>query len=713
MVYKPKKTVNGHKRNDRYSRRRKAAAARKRRLSNRPVQSNVKRYVAEQFGKTHPDNRYYLTIPQVLKPTNKLSDTPRYYPFGAHFQNAFLDIEFKRMKEVINQLGAMVPREGGHALNYPHDGKIGNYNHWRSVIGRGIHMKNSSVYGEIRLNEKIPIRFQNILKYGNLKLHMFCLEDKAVTKTEFLNWYKNFLATSGLASGVKESEQERSVTHSFPVDNGTFDTDIVNVPYVAGSNYIDDSSAVTTGAFHPVTERPSGGFEEFLVDWRKFYQTNENTNGVTDNPEASLFHNEVKCTTDWDGSRDKALLPVNKSRFIVHEHKTWSFKPQANGCLDTVIPFDYSFPAHYMTYDKELLDMPFVWNTDASPVDDQGLDKSNIFPRKQPFIVFVYTCDNPYMLDAPTGAEDIPNHPGGHVDFGGNDNLLRGPHNNNVEELNITPMHADNDAEQTAGGLGSRVWTTGTEPKEYPRHGEPPGSTQRAIYTRAYISTAESDTLGANELFDIKLQFKCSYENKLATSVVPTIHKGRPLIHKREPVPVKTRSREPRKINPFKKRSRERADLPQWMKGPKPPYQSVRRDFRPKRDVGPAASYIGAPDLSSADREIGNAVMDLVKDHPLESLITGAGFAFGAPLMNAARRMGSYLGSRFIFGATAARSAERMQLLGDTANAARLRRVAKTHIGPSSDVGQWLGRLRPGTRRNYLAMSRGIEMHYP
>ena len=71
MVYKPKKKVNGHKKNDRYTRRRKRAAAVKRRAAALPVRSNVKRYVAEQFGKTHPDNRYFISLEKMLQPTNK------------------------------------------------------------------------------------------------------------------------------------------------------------------------------------------------------------------------------------------------------------------------------------------------------------------------------------------------------------------------------------------------------------------------------------------------------------------------------------------------------------------------------------------------------------------------------------------------------------------------------------------------------------------
>ena len=113
MVYKPKKTVNGHKKNDRYTRRRKRAAAAKRRAAAAPVRSNVKRYVAQQFGKTHPDNRYIYTLEKLIKPTNKLSNTPRYYPFGADFQKKFIDMEFRRMREVVAQFPSQIPVKGG------------------------------------------------------------------------------------------------------------------------------------------------------------------------------------------------------------------------------------------------------------------------------------------------------------------------------------------------------------------------------------------------------------------------------------------------------------------------------------------------------------------------------------------------------------------------------------------------------------------------
>lgn len=633
MVYKPKKRVNGHKKYDRYTRRRKRAAAAKRRAAAAPVRSNVKRYVAQQFGKTHPDNRYIYTLERPINPTNQLSNTPRYYPFGADFQKRFIDMEFRRMREVIAQFPSQIPVKGGQpsvtadATTLLSTQKFGDFNHWKSLLGRGIHMKNSSVYGEIRLNEKIPLRFQNILKYGNLKLHMFCLEDKAVTKTEFLNWYKDLVAhtytDANDGNAVKATtEKVRSVNSSNgPVSNGHYDEDLLNVPYVAGSRYMSNVTKGVAGSGNSDTVRPDGGFDEFLMDWDKFYDTNSSTNPID-----SLFYNEVKCTTSWDGSRRNSNLPVNKSRFIVHEHKTWSFKPKANGCLDTVIPFNYSFPEHRMTYDKELLDMPFLWNSDtdaametdsaavAATKDNQGLDSSWLFPRKQPYIVFVYTCDNPYMLDVPYGVDDIPNHPGGnHPDFGGTDNLLRGPHNNNTELLNVAhPLGGSTSLEQRHGGLGVRTWTTGTEPKLYAPYNvakiqyqtgtnadgtpimvtsdENAKTTSHSQWNRPYIASAEYDALAQNDLFEIDMHFKCSYENPLATSIVPTINKGRPIIHKRESAPA------PKPKRPFNKR-----DAPMDPVSRKKYTQKTLKDiFKVRRNAGSSTSR----DQSRAREEV-------------------------------------------------------------------------------------------------------------
>lgn len=563
MVYKPRKTVNGHKRNDRSTRRRKARDARKRRAAARPVRSNIKRYVAEQFGKTHPDNRYYLSFP-ALKPTNKLDDTPRYYPFGATFQEKFLKMEFIRMKEVISQLNAQRPSIGGTTPNDAliAQAKIGDFNHWKSLLGRGIHMKHSSVYGTITLNEKIPVRMQEILLYGNLKLHMFVLEDKAVTKTEFLNWYKEFLKTKSdgtystavddylLSEGVRTVVNTNDASNptadpAIPLDHGSYDQDIQYVPYVAGSKYTVGSNRVC-GEGSASHERPPSGFDEFLIDWRKFYETNESTAGtsnpVTDNPEHSLFYNEVKCTTSWDGSRDKSVLPVNKSRFIVHEHKTWSFKPRANGCLDTVIPFEYSFPEHYMHYDKELLDMPFVWNTVVSEGarDDRGLDRSWLYPRKQPFIVFVYTCDNPMIHNGPDLFHDITYGNSGaevrNADNSGANSVLDGnagsdPSSTAMDtNLGVSPNEID---EQKDGALRT---------KKVKLHAS--DNTQ----TAAEVISAESNVVAKGNVFSIDMHFKCTYENKLATSIVPTINKGRPIIHKRESAPrTRTSAKRPRK----------------------------------------------------------------------------------------------------------------------------------------------------------------------
>ena len=617
MVYKPKKKVTGHKKNDRYTRRRKRAAAAKRRAAAKPVRSNVKRYVAEQFGKTHPDNRWYQTI-EVVKPTNKLYDTPRYYPFGATFQNAFLRMEFLRMKEVVSQYPAQFPMMGAmQSHGVPASGaKIGSFNHWRSLLGRGINMKHSSVYGEIRLNDRIPMSAQEILKFGNLKLHMFVLEDKAVTKTEFLNWFKDWYnakvdltnsagATFAQDQPVSESSRDQWLAARDYRPSGTmFDKDLTNVPYVAGSeyisNYVNDGTLQTVAGdkavlrhqdvldeiynfTHDLTTTPptpitktaaqiethirklfhsASGFDEFLMDWRKFYKTTGPDSGT--NPENSLFYNEVKCTTDWDGTRDHSILPVNKSRFIVHEHKTFSFKPKANGCMDTVIPFNYTFPQHYMHYDKELLDMAFAFQQPNSAAaggaipesgDDQGLHPSWMCPRKQPFMVFVYTLDNPYLTSAPTHTLES-NRPNGltsgdHLESGGkHSDTANGLHAASSNDATAdhgagAPNHDadmdntdDRDDEQIHAAKrakpGAKVQITETnlsEPKSMAYgHAD--------TYNGArYISKSELVEIARDDFFNIHLHFKCSYENPLATNIVPTINKGRPIIHKRESAP--------------------------------------------------------------------------------------------------------------------------------------------------------------------------------
>lgn len=604
MVYKPRKTVNGHKRNDRATRRRKARDARKRRAAARPVRSNIKRYVAEQFGKTHPDNRYYKTFSKALKPTNKLVDTPRYYPFGATFQRDFLRMEFQRMKEVVTQTPANAAIIGGHSTDHVTNMNkaIGNHNHWKSLLGRGIHMKHSSVYGTITLNENIPLKMQSILKYGNLKLHMFVLEDKAVTKTEFLNWYKDFLQTSATSQGTVDgaekfkpgpittdanskliSEYGRYITDSDgDISHDHYDTDLIQVPYVSGSQYASSNTDGTgkhfvCGEVTAADARPKSGFDEFLIDWSKFYKIDNDTN-----PHSSLFYNEVKCTTEWDGTRANSLLPVNKSRFIVHEHKTWSFKPKSNGCVDTVIPFEYSFPEHYMHYDKELLDMPFVWNEDTSDTnkDDRGLHFERLYPRKQPFIVFVYTCDNPQMIEGPTAYHDIHyNNPSGAV-------RPVTAYAKENEMTNIEDGNASDDDGPTAmkTDIGVGISNVAKEQKDGDlRVKRTRTDATAAIHDSNWLNmefiSSETTTVSRGNVFSIDMHFKCTYENKLATSVVPTINKGRPIIHKRESAPKKrTLAKRPRgPAREMESRKYRQTNLKDIYK--------VRRNAGPARDI--------------------------------------------------------------------------------------------------------------------------------
>ena len=57
-------------------------------------------------------------------------------------------------------------------------------------------------------------------------------------------------------------------------------------------------------------------------------------------------------------------------------------------------------------------------------------------------------------------------------------------------------------------------------------------------------SSAHITSVSKGDVFRIDMHFKCTYENKLATSIVPTINKGRPIIHKRESAP---RTRTPKR----------------------------------------------------------------------------------------------------------------------------------------------------------------------
>ena len=179
------------------------------------------------------------------------------------------------------------------------------------------------------------------------------------------------------------------------------------------------------------------------------------------NPADEIYEHLVPCTTAWDGSMDKASLPINKSRFIVHEHKKWKFKPDAAGNIRRCVPWNYSFPEHYIHYEKELLDCAYWFQTRDDLKDKQGLAAQYVLSRKQPYIVFLYTtCNN--------------------------------------EHPSVVPPEFVTD------------------------------------------STAQTQ-VEIDHPFKIDMNFKCHYENPLATKTVPTINKGRPLIHKAGP-PKKTRS---------------------------------------------------------------------------------------------------------------------------------------------------------------------------
>lgn len=500
MVYKPKKTVNGHKRNDRDTRRRKRVKARRERAARKPVRSNIKRYVADQLDKIAPDNRYYFNVTEAsadkIKPI--CQSTTRIYPFGASFQKRFLNMEFRRMLPVVKQGLAQYPHLGAHenltglpvpahfvGTSYQTDethlrNTAGNYNNWRSVIGRGIHMKSSSVYGTITLfpNKDMATSLKDQLHTADLTLHMFVLEDKAVTKTAFMDWYQDLFdakQTDGRFYTETYSRVDANLGTSAALTEDSWKGDMSFVPYRAGSSYVSNlptvvatptanssnkfvaSGTTATDANKPGEYFPtSTGDEEFLIDWRKFYK--HDANNKTD----ELFHNTIPCTSSWDGSYDHSVLPINKSRFIVHEHKKWSFKPDSRGNVRQCIPWSYSFPEHYMTYEKQLLDLPFYYANNSASTDKQGIQTSLLFPRKQPYIVFCW----------------------------------------------------------------SRCSSQG--PRHVPNHNDESG-----------FKDSSNNAIGHQDVFHIDMNMKCHYENPLATKNVPTINKGKPLVHKRESAPAR------------------------------------------------------------------------------------------------------------------------------------------------------------------------------
>ena len=44
-----------------------------------------------------------------------------------------------------------------------------------------------------------------------------------------------------------------------------------------------------------------------------------------------------------------------------------------------------------MTYEKELLDLPFFYSKVADSTDKQGIQAKLLFPRKQPYIHFMWS----------------------------------------------------------------------------------------------------------------------------------------------------------------------------------------------------------------------------------------------------------------------------------------------------------------------------------
>ena len=684
MVYKPKKTVNGHKKNDRSTRYRKRVKARRAAASRKPVRSNVKRYVAQQLDKIAPDNRYYFNVTEdpsdKIKPICQPVVANRIYPFGASFQKRFLEMEFRRMAPVIKsgmqtfpQLGP-VETQWGHAGNtsdYHYDGssgaqayiknRSGNFNHWRAVLGRGIHMKSASVYGTITVfPDKILYGHDiDVLRTAELTLHMFVLEDKAVTKTNFLDWYQTLI-------DKKESDgkwSSEALTRLLP---DTWKGDTQHVPYCAGSAYVSNSGDASNKfvASETSTQSPYGpksdGDDEFLIDWRQFYKHDDGATPST-NPANEVFHKVLPCTTSWDGSYDHSVLPINKSRFIVHEHKKWTIKPDSNGNVKQCFPWSYSFPEHYMTYEKQLLDMPFYYSNNATSTDVQGIQSSLLFPRKQPFIVFCWSkCSKEGPLHVP----------------------------------NSTTVGNPADVESS--------------------------------YTSGFININHDD------VFHIDMNMKCHYENPLATKQVPTINKGKPLVHKRESSrparpkdPLKRSPKEIlRKPRGFKKKQRQSA-LPEFFKSKKP------RTKRPSGNTGGPPSkksktYIGedgnryhvhevpppvvkAPPKSKAHNIFSDA-WDAIKEHPwVAAEVIGAGAAIVlapalAPVIaDVAATMGASAARSFASGSILRAIGQRASMQGYT----RLTQLASAGEGYFIEAGTELSELYESTHAE-LGFVRGL-----
>lgn len=482
MAYKKK--VNGHKRSqDAGDRARKRRERYHNALAKIPVPRNVKRYVADKLDQRSPDNRFAYHFPQNWRPQIDLNTAYRFYPFGIDFSTRFVAMEHKRLSSVsgLNPYNSYLGKvDGAHQLFTDHENdqrmtyKIGRDNHWADIFGRGIHMKSASIYGTIYVDDTFvggggpahdPGGEGNdhrraIFDRGELKLHMFVLEDKKVTKEEFLEFYR--------ASLTSDDEHEGSASAFEGPAPHRGDMIVHRKPYIAGSktgNRIKNAQnnslhAVTVcmqGAPNPVSYalQPNGSqkdpdyvhMDDFLVDWRKFYDTN-----AADNPPETLFYNEPNVTCGWDGTRDRCRLPVNKARYIVHEHKIFDKSNFKNGACE----FSYSFPDHWVNYDKQILDMPFVYNNPEhnSGNDSSGLHSDWVLSHKQPYVVFVYT-HNGYLLD----------------------------HNPNIATLQKTRL--------------------------VNAHGQDP--------------------------FLIDFNFKCHYENPIATAKTPSIRQSQPHIYKREP----------------------------------------------------------------------------------------------------------------------------------------------------------------------------------
>ena len=204
--------------------------------------------------------------------SSSFNNAYRFYPFGIDFSTRFVAMEHKRLSSVsgVNPYNSYLGKvDGGHQLWNDHENdqnmtyKIGRFNHWAEIFGRGVHMKSSSIYGTIYVDDTFvgggrpthdPGNEGNdhrraIFERGELKLHMFVLEDKKVTKEEFLEFYR--------ASLTSDDEHEGSASAFEGPAPHRGDMIVHRKPYIAGSKTGNRIKNAQNNSLHAVTSAGS------------------------------------------------------------------------------------------------------------------------------------------------------------------------------------------------------------------------------------------------------------------------------------------------------------------------------------------------------------------------------------------------------------------------------------------------------------------------